>query len=335
MFWNGTLYWWLVYSAVLSLVVLAIGSVAVLLCREPARRLRIIELCLAGCLLAPLLGLIPGYPRLGMAWQHTVLSGAKGDSHIFADHGYATAPEKSGQSAAARTGAKGAKGDSPIFAKQKLGQSPVSSQAIERPAQHFASGWNVGSWLVGLYLLGVAIGILWWLLGVAALMRIIWTARVAPPRCVQLLAEIGGRRCARVQLLISRLAKQPFAVAGAGVQLSLWRRAIIVLPERLCDDEQSLRWTLAHEWTHIEHGDFRAWFVAGLARVLFFYQPLVWWLRGRLRLFQDYVADSQASRQAAEPEDYAQFLALRACAGLPHPAMVGLGIGFSKGKSEL
>ena len=73
--------------------------------------------------------------------------------------------------------------------------------------------------------------------------------------------------------------------------------------------------------------------MAGLARVLFFYQPLVWWLRRQLRLCQDYVADASASRQASQPEDYAEFLTARAAAGLLHPAMVGLGMGFSK--SEL
>jgi beta-lactamase regulating signal transducer with metallopeptidase domain len=176
-----------------------------------------------------------------------------------------------------------------------------------------------------------------WLVGVAALVRIIWTAHAAPLHCRRLLAEIAGHRNTRVRLLMSRLAKQPFASVGVAVQLppqrAASRRAVIVLPESLCDDEQAVRWALAHEWTHIEHGDFRAWFVAGLARVLFFYQPLVWWLRRQLRLCQDYVADARASRQASQPEDYAEFLAARAAAGLLHPAMVGLGMGFSK--SEL
>ena len=90
---------------------------------------------------------------------------------------------------------------------------------------------------------------------------------------------------------------------------------------------------LAHEWTHVERHDFRAWFVAGLARLLFFYQPLVWWLRRQLRLCQDFVADARASRQAPQPEDYAEFLTIRAAAGSLHPAMVGLGMGFRK--SEL
>ena len=72
---------------------------------------------------------------------------------------------------------------------------------------------------------------------------------------------------------------------------------------------------------------------AGLARMLFFYQPLLWWLRRQLRLCQDFVADSQAALQASEVEDYAEFLTARASAGRLHPAVVALGMGCRK--SEL
>ena len=67
----------------------------------------------------------------------------------------------------------------------------------------------------------------------------------------------------------------------------------------MCDDEQAVRLALAHEWTHIERATSARGSVAGLARVLFFYQPLVWWLRRQLRLCQDYVAD--AGRAARRP----------------------------------
>src|SRR5271166_2252921 len=61
---------WLLRSALVSLTILLIGSGAVLMWRQPARRVRIIELVLAGCLIAPLLGMIPGYPQLSVAWWH-------------------------------------------------------------------------------------------------------------------------------------------------------------------------------------------------------------------------------------------------------------------------
>jgi beta-lactamase regulating signal transducer with metallopeptidase domain/protein involved in polysaccharide export with SLBB domain len=327
--WNESLCWWLVYSALLSVVVLTLGGGAALLCRQPARRLRIIELSLAGCLIAPLLGMVPGYPQLAIGWpaartEYTIdrsmdspviLSAAKNPS--------ATAGEilRYAQDDGRRLGHDDGR------RPDQSAASDFSSNVIAEPPEPPAPALDVGAWLVALYLLGVAIGIAWWLVGVAALLRILWTAQPAPPRCRQLLAEIAGRRSDRVRLLASRRAKQPFA--------SAWWPMAIVLPQNLCNDEQAVRWALAHEWTHIEQHDFRAWFAAGLARVLFFYQPLVWWLHRQLRLCQDFVADARASRQASQPEDYAEFLTLRAAAGSLHPAMVGLGMGFSKGKSEL
>jgi hypothetical protein len=59
---------------------------------------------------------------------------------------------------------------------------------------------------------------------------------------------------------------------------------------------------------------------------VFFYQPLVWWLRGRLRLEQDYLADGAAAADSPAVEDYAEFLTnlaartFRSAVGL---AMVG------------
>ena len=194
-------------------------------------------------------------------------------------------------------------------------------KAQQRPAPVF----NLSSWIVAIYALGVGIGVAWWLVGIAGLGRIVWTARPAPPHCRELFGQIAGPAGERVRLIVSPRVSQPLA--------SAWGRPVIVLPENLCGDGQTLRWCLAHEWTHVERHDFRVWLMAGLVRVLFFYHPLVWWLRRQLRLCQDYVADARAARQAPQPEDYAEFLTVRAAAGSLHPAIVGLGMGFRK--SEL
>ena len=147
----------------------------------------------------------------------------------------------------------------------------------------------------------------------------------APPHCRKLLNQIAGPAGQRVRLIASPRVNQPLA--------SAWGRPVIVLPENLCGDGQTLRWCLAHEWTHVQRRDFRVWLMAGLVRVLFFYHPLVWWMRRQLRLCQDYVADARAARHAPQPEDYAEFLTVRAAAGSLHPAIVALGMGFRK--SEL
>lgn len=303
---SESLYWSLVYSVLVSLVVLTVGSGVVLLYRQPARQLRIIELTLVGCLIVPWLGMIPGYPQLTVGWRHAVAP---------EQHGI-IAPPSVGQIVVP---------PAPQTDLVPLAVPNVSSQSITEPIGKSTHGWNVRSWLVALYLLGVSMRVVWWLVGMAALLRIIKASRPASPRCHQLLVEVAGRSITGVRLLVSRQAKQPFA--------SAWWPMTIVLPEDMCGDEQALRWALAHEWSHIERHDFRAWFTAGLARVLFFYQPLVWWLHRQLRLCQDFMADAGASRQAPQPEDYAEFLTRRAAAGSLHPTMVGLGIGFRK--SEL
>ena len=97
---------------------------------------------------------------------------------------------------------------------------------------------------------------------------------------------------------------------------------------------KALRWSLAHEWTHIERHDFRAWLTAGLARVLFFYHPLVWWLRRQLRLCQDFLADDRAARQATTARR------LRGVShGLGRSRLAGPGaerrLGMGSSKSEL
>jgi beta-lactamase regulating signal transducer with metallopeptidase domain len=365
MLFHESAFGWLLYTALLSLVVLALGSGAMLLCRQPARRLRIIGLTLAGCLLAPFLGMTPGYPQLSIAWlvpqrptTTAPTTAAQPTDAPFILTGADRAPSTDGRRWPAKNliAADRAVTDHPTISDEILRQPTFRADArrekvmvsasaapIAESAESPARGGGIGPWLVGLYLLGVATGVAWWLAGIAALARIIRTARAAPPRCRQLLTEIAGRRSDRVRLLVSRLAKQPFASVDLafhgprGLRPCSFQpaRTVIVLPENLCDDEQAVRWALAHEWTHIAQGDFRMWFTASLVRVLFFYQPLVWWLRRQLRLCQEYVADARASREASQPEDYAEFLTVRAAAGLLPPAMAGLGMGFNKGKSEL
>ncbi len=63
MAWHIAIYSGLVHAALASLLLLALGAVAVLLTGQPARRIRIIELSLAGLLVLPLLALVPGVPR--------------------------------------------------------------------------------------------------------------------------------------------------------------------------------------------------------------------------------------------------------------------------------
>ena len=304
MFSGDTLCAWLAQVGLASFVILLLGGGAVLLWRQPVRRVRIIELALAGCLLVPWLGLLPGYPRLTV--------GPWGQATVGRQQSPPAAPSTVEQPAASAAIVPAAAGGA---------VAPPITDVVQPPAHTF----NVTALVVAFYLAGMAGIALWWLAGMIALLRLLRASRPAPPRCRQLLGEIAGPRSAGVRLLVSRRASQPLAFA--------WRRPVIVLPDNLGDDEQALRWSLAHEWAHVEHHDFRAWMAAGLARLLFFYNPLLWWLRRQLRLCQDFLADAQASRQAPQAEDYAEFLTIRAAAWSPGSLVLGLGMGFRR--SEL
>ena len=120
-----------------------------------------------------------------------------------------------------------------------------------------------------------------------------------------------------------------------------WRYPVIVLPLELATASHEaphpfsrearpsavatnspLRFCLAHRSPYIARGDVLLWSFAGVIRLLYYYQPLCWWLRRQLRLCQDYLADAQAARLAS-PATYAEFLTTRA-AGVP--LALGLGI---------
>ena len=311
------LYFWLMRSALVTLANLAIGSGAILIWRQPLRRVRIIELVLAGCLIAPWLSLIPGYPQLSLVDEHLpALQKPAIQSQVpiepISDMATSEPPIT--------------EPIEPDQLPEHDAQPVAETKTIATPPQSFDIRHSlIRHSVVGIYLTGVVIGTGWWIIGVLALARLFWTSKPAPPHCRELLTEISTGRSDRVRLLVSRRLSQPFA--------SAWGRAVIVLPENLCDDDRALRWCLAHEWAHVDGHDFRAWLLAGLARVLFFYQPLLWWLRRQLRLCQDFIADSQAALQGPQVEDYAEFLTSRAAAGRSHLTLAGLSMGGRK--SEL
>ena len=130
---------------------------------------------------------------------------------------------------------------------------------------------------------------------------------------------ISGHAGDAVVLLESDTVDLPFTFT--------WVRPVIVLPSALCagGDSRELRFCLAHEWSHIERHDARAWSLAALTGFVLFYQPLFWWLRRQLRLCQDYLADDRAAALASA-EDYAAYLVRLARARRTVSALPALGV---------
>ena len=198
--WSESLYWWLVYSAVLSMIVLACGGCAMLLYHQPSRRLRIIELTLVGCLVAPWLGAIPGYPQLAIRWPGVMAPQTVASS--------AVSPGVPSGATNLATTEPAIASDVPRFAQNGMAGVPLrpTAEPIATPSR----AWSTGSWLVALYVLGVAMGLAWWLVGLVALVRIIWTAET----CAAAMSAIVDRDCRPAQYA-GALADKPPSKATA------------------------------------------------------------------------------------------------------------------------
>jgi hypothetical protein len=137
------------------------------------------------------------------------------------------------------------------------------------------------------------------LLGHLVLWRLLGGAGPAPAPAARLFAALApGRRPPR--LLVSRRLSVP-------VSCGIWRPTV-VLPASLCDDPVALRWVFAHELTHLERHDPWTCLLFGLGQVVYFYLPWFWWVRRRVGLCQEFIADAAVAGAEEAPEEYAQFL---------------------------
>ena len=310
---------WLSHAAAGGLIVLGLGSLAAVLCRQPVRRARIVVLTLAGGFAVPWLGAVPIVPRWSAGivfpapqrFAPVVVETRDDASPALPQVAISSAPEravdKSNQTDTARTLA--------TPSSEGFGQSQRASFV---PSLRLQMSWE--SILLAAYA-AVSIGwIGWWLVGQVLLWRIARAARPATEKVHELFRLICGPPGSGVVLLESDTVALPFTFT--------WRRPVIVLPSALCvkEDSQELRYCLAHEWSHIERGDARAWNLVALAGCVLVYQPLFWWLRRQLRLCQDYLADDRAAALSSA-DDYAAYLVRLARLGRTALRSPGVGVG--------
>jgi beta-lactamase regulating signal transducer with metallopeptidase domain len=310
---------WLAHAAVGGLIVLALGSLAAKLCRQPVRRARIVVLTLLGGFAVPWLGTLPIAPKWSAGFVLTAPPVSTPDLVAVPTVPTATAPPASIELPQVPIALEGGDAGS----RQHLERSARQAADGRRVAGPWASrlatlSWN--SWVLAAYAATSAGLAAWWLLGQFLLWRIARAARPVSFKVHELFLQISGSAGRAVVLLESDTVKLPFTFT--------WVRPVIVLPTALCGggDSQELRFCLAHEWSHIERRDARAWNLTAVAGFVLFYQPLFWWLRRQLRLCQDYLADDRA-RALASAEDYAMYLVRLARERRMVSALPALGVG--------
>ena len=144
---------------------------------------------------------------------------------------------------------------------------------------------------------------------------------VSDERCQAELERIATKlNCLNVELRSTNLLR---SAGTAG-----WFRPLIFLPddfETYTDEE--LRAVLAHELAHVDQGDFAWRLLVGLYAAVHYCNPLAHWLRARLILEQELLADRIASEVIGNRLSYAQTLsrlAIRADAAKPNLFHTGL-----------
>ena len=176
--------------------------------------------------------------------------------------------------------------------------------------------------LVVVYLSGMGTGLAWLLLGFGGVHWLIRHSREPSPAARQVYDPI--------------IAGGPFATTGPAVRVSGrvqhpvvvgLLRPTILIPEPLdlpSNDQEPLRLSFLHELAHIARSDH--WFgtVASLAQTVWFLLPHTWWLRSQLQIDQEFLADSSAAGRYGTSSHYASSLLSIASRPGPQPE-VGAG----------
>ena len=167
---------------------------------------------------------------------------------------------------------------------------------------------SVGSWqriVAWCFLAGVSLGILRLFSGLIAVRKYRATSElVNSTELAELLDVVRAELCC-VHSVEIREADTVSSPATVG-----WRNPIVLLPREWRNWSTSeQRAVLAHEVAHIRRFDFPAWIVAQFGVVLHFYNPVVHWLAGRLRLEQELAADAAAAAVVGGNRVYLQTLA--------------------------
>lgn len=172
--------------------------------------------------------------------------------------------------------------------------------------------WALGAGLMALRLGGgYALSLRWKRQAVAAPGE--WQSRLEA-----LARRMGLRR--PVRLLLVGLGDTPMA-------LGLWK-PVILLPAALLTSlpPAYLEALLAHELAHVRRLDYLANLLQGLAEVLLFFHPAVWWLSARIRAEREELSDQLAAQCLGDPRPLA--LALNALddlqPALPRPFSLAL-----------
>ncbi len=247
-------------------------------CRQPARRIFAARVALAASLATIPLVASAAWPRFDLI-------------RYVENHGFLLA-----------SGALDHDGGGEAETGEVSPTPPPVPAAADFVARHGPTVLRAGSFV---YLLGVLAGGVWLALGYWGVHRLIRES--TPPsagarRTFDHILDCRGSRGSPPDLRVSTRIARPVLVG--------FRGPTIVLPDHLDVDDGSdrLRLCLLHELAHFERGDHWYGLVVSVAQTIWFFVPPLWWLRSRLLVDQEFLADRAAAQEFGNDSSYAASL---------------------------
>jgi beta-lactamase regulating signal transducer with metallopeptidase domain len=274
----------ILFDATLSTAIfLTLVVLAMLVCRQPTRRLLIARSALVASLaMIPLVAFLP-LPRFDLL-----------DTLIQSD----LLPKQ-------------------LVAEIEQTGHPVSAPLSPEQASHWLRATDfhgrllaTSAWLPrGLILIDltcVITGLAWLSLGIWGVRWLIRHSRTPSPATeyiYQQLCDSEMKRRSRPRLRVSSRVQHPVVVG-------LYRPTIL-LPlafDEADGDPELLRLSLFHELAHAEQWDPSFGTIASLAQIVWFFLPQTWWVRSQLLIDQEFMADRFAASRYGTSSGYAASL---------------------------
>ena len=164
-------------------------------------------------------------------------------------------------------------------------------------------GLSIFGWAAVIWMFGVAVLAIRLLAGFVALRRMRTSGRPANDAAEELADACAARLGAHAppRLIVSSKVAMP-CTAG-------WIKPVILLPDEYSTwSRERLEVVLLHEMSHVRRMDIVPHLISEVARVIYWFNPLVWLAAARLRAEAERATDDRVVHVGAKPSDYAAHL---------------------------
>ena len=145
-------------------------------------------------------------------------------------------------------------------------------------------------WLAAIWMLGSVCALGWSLVRVFRFDQLLWANSLPAPDEVQ-------RATAKIARRLNLKNMPEVRTTSAQLSPMVWwlgGKVRVVVPQTMLDQMQvdQWRWILAHEVAHVRRRDYLVRWLEWLARVCFWWNPVVWWAQRNLRAMEEICCDA-------------------------------------------